>query len=40
MKRSVALRLDHRAGAVLGKRVATFVLRQSGSRRFGSSSRG
>jgi membrane-associated phospholipid phosphatase len=36
----VHTRLDHRAGAVLGKRVATFVLRQSGSRRFGPSSRG
>jgi membrane-associated phospholipid phosphatase len=36
----VHTRLDHRAGAVLGKRVATFILRQSGSRRFGPSARG
>jgi membrane-associated phospholipid phosphatase len=36
----VHTRLDHRAGAVLGKRVATFVLRQSLSRRFGPSPRG
>jgi membrane-associated phospholipid phosphatase len=32
--------LDHRAGALLGKRVATFVLRQSVSSRFGLSPRG
>ena len=36
----VHTRLDHRAGAVLGRRVAAFVLRQSVSSRFGPSSHG
>jgi membrane-associated phospholipid phosphatase len=36
----VHTRLDHRAGAVLGRRVAAFVLRQSVSSRFGLSPRG
>jgi membrane-associated phospholipid phosphatase len=35
----VHTRLDHRAGAVLGRRVAAFVLRQSASSRFGPSPR-